>query len=256
MLEDVHMVQIQFDGRELARAEGRHGLGRNRDDLGYLAHAQLAACFGELAPKPFHVRSRRRGLEVLGYGSADADELRRRAEEFAEPAFAGTWSDLQSKEMKLALAPGRRFGFEVRVCPVVRLASDRELPLRARKEGETTGLHRFRAGSEVDVYLRDLGEEGLEAGATRRESYERWLREQMAPAVDIVNLDLLRFQLSQLFRRTQGRDRKGRRLKRPDATFTGDLEVREPSAFASLLAQGVGRHRAFGFGMLLLRPPS
>jgi CRISPR system Cascade subunit CasE len=26
-------------------------------------------------------------------------------------------------------------------------------------------------------------------------------------------------------------------------------------AFRALLARGVGRHRAFGFGMLLLRPP-
>jgi CRISPR system Cascade subunit CasE len=40
----------------------------------------------------------------------------------------------------------------------------------------------------------------------------------------------------------------------PDATFTGVLQVRDPDAFAGLLARGIGRHRAFGFGMLLLRP--
>jgi len=32
--------------------------------------------------------------------------------------------------------------------------------------------------------------------------------------------------------------------------------VRDPTGFAALLARGVGRHRAFGFGMLLLRPPA
>jgi CRISPR system Cascade subunit CasE len=30
--------------------------------------------------------------------------------------------------------------------------------------------------------------------------------------------------------------------------------VADPAAFAQLLARGVGRHRAFGLGMLLLRP--
>jgi CRISPR system Cascade subunit CasE len=35
--------------------------------------------------------------------------------------------------------------------------------------------------------------------------------------------------------------------------FNGVLEVTEPGTFASSLARGIGRHRAFGFGMLLLR---
>ncbi|WP_083761830.1 type I-E CRISPR-associated protein Cas6/Cse3/CasE [Alkalilimnicola ehrlichii MLHE-1] len=57
-----------------------------------------------------------------------------------------------------------------------------------------------------------------------------------------------------------GRGRPGRtptgktRLVRPDALVTGRLTVRDPDTFATLVARGVGRHRAFGFGMLLLRP--
>jgi CRISPR system Cascade subunit CasE len=38
--------------------------------------------------------------------------------------------------------------------------------------------------------------------------------------------------------------------------MTGILEVTGGEAFARLLARGVGRHRAFGFGMLLLKPVS
>jgi CRISPR system Cascade subunit CasE len=41
----------------------------------------------------------------------------------------------------------------------------------------------------------------------------------------------------------------------PDAVLEGVLEVVDGEAFAALLRRGVGRHRAFGFGMLLLRPP-
>ena len=42
--------------------------------------------------------------------------------------------------------------------------------------------------------------------------------------------------------------------RRPDVTFRGTLQVTDPDRFHALLARGVGRHRAFGFGMLLLRP--
>ena len=40
----------------------------------------------------------------------------------------------------------------------------------------------------------------------------------------------------------------------PDLVIAGELNVSDPAAFRALLARGVGRHRAFGFGMLLLRP--
>ena len=37
--------------------------------------------------------------------------------------------------------------------------------------------------------------------------------------------------------------------------MSGTLRVTDPAAFAAGLARGIGRHRAFGFGMLLLAPP-
>ena len=39
-----------------------------------------------------------------------------------------------------------------------------------------------------------------------------------------------------------------------NGTVEGTLTVGDPDAFSRLLARGIGRHRAFGFGMLLLRP--
>jgi CRISPR system Cascade subunit CasE len=48
--------------------------------------------------------------------------------------------------------------------------------------------------------------------------------------------------------------RKKRLVCGPDATFEGRLQIGDPQAFAELVARGVGRYRAFGFGMLLLRP--
>jgi CRISPR system Cascade subunit CasE len=49
--------------------------------------------------------------------------------------------------------------------------------------------------------------------------------------------------------------RNGRRIEGPDAVVHGTLTITDPVAFAGLLARGVGRHRSYGYGMLLLRPP-
>ena len=65
----------------------------------------------------------------------------------------------------------------------------------------------------------------------------------------------MQFHLETLLRRTQGERRTARpRLRKPDVTMQGALTVRDPPQFDALLRRGVGRHRAFGFGMLLLRP--
>jgi hypothetical protein len=40
----------------------------------------------------------------------------------------------------------------------------------------------------------------------------------------------------------------------PDAILRGEFVVKDPASFAAVLTNGVGRHRAYGYGMLLLRP--
>ena len=59
----------------------------------------------------------------------------------------------------------------------------------------------------------------------------------------------------QLFQRTRAvRKRQSRYSEGPDALMRGVLTVTDGQAFAELLARGVGRHRTYGYGMLLLRP--
>ena len=48
----------------------------------------------------------------------------------------------------------------------------------------------------------------------------------------------------------------GARGERPNVVLEGTLRVTDADTFRALLARGVGRHRAFGFGMLLLRRPA
>jgi CRISPR system Cascade subunit CasE len=81
-------------------------------------------------------------------------------------------------------------------------------------------------------------------------------------AAQLLDARMTRFQLSDVLRRTQAGDgaisgdRKRRQVGGPDAVFNGQLQIADPVAFAALVARGVGRHRAFGFGMLLLKPPA
>ena len=69
------------------------------------------------------------------------------------------------------------------------------------------------------------------------------------------DVHLAGFQRQQVVRRTQAVGsalRRGCVIDGPDALLKGHLRVRDSADFAKLLTRGVGRHRAFGFGMLLL----
>lgn len=242
-MADFFLVQIFLDSRALERRRADHGLPTRSTDLGYLVHGQLAACFGEMAPKPFCVRDRGGRLEVLGYADADKDALRAQVETFADPVFAEALLDLATKKMPATWSEGQRLGFEIRACPVVRLAH--------------RGPNGEKEGAEVDAFLHACWQVEKGEPVDRAAVYESWLREQLAPAASLERATLDRFRLPHLHRKTQaspgGREMKA--IARPDATFHGELTVADAAAFPALLRRGVGRHRAFGFGLVLLRPP-
>ncbi len=165
-----------------------------------------------------------------------------------------------------ALSAGRLLGFRVRLCPAVRI-----------------GRHhpRLAHGAEVDPYLAHLLREeaalgdmpadarratAVAATPSREEVYRDWLAARLAPAARLKEARLVSLCGARLWRKgtpgsttsaPQGHPRPqhgGRAaIERRMAVFEGTLEVADAAAFAGLLARGVGRHRAFGFGMLLLR---
>ena len=88
---------------------------------------------------------------------------------------------------------------------------------------------------------------------TREQVYAEWLSarfEQKGGAtLELDSVKLVSFQRTRAHRKLRARHTEG-----PDAVMRGVLTVTDPEAFASTLAQGIGRHRSYGFGMLLLRP--
>lgn len=222
------------------------GLPMRQVDLGYLVHCLLKEVFGEQAPQPFDIRdSSGRTLELLAYTQRDRDALRQHADAFADPERhdALDWDQFHQKPMPEAWPAPHELGFEVRVCPVVRAASDTQ---------------HYSQGSEVDAFLTRCAESEEEESVPGREQvYREWLAEQLRRrgGVELLEARMQAFQLRKLTRRRQGSERKARVFTRPDARIQGRLRVRDADQFPELLQRGIGRHRAFGFGMLLLRPP-
>ena len=242
MVPDLCMVRMRFDLAKLFELGRRRRLPLRQADLGYLIHCELKELFGAEAPGPFsYDEPHGRMVPVLAYTRRDKDELVQHAATFADPAVhaACDMRGIEEKTMPRAWPSRARFGFEVRACPVVRMSS--------------AGEH-HRKGAEVDAFLARCWKT---KGTVEREAvYREWLDGELARrgGVALVSFGLKAFQRERLLRRDHAGERRSHPTERPDARFSGELEVTDGPAFEALLARGIGRHRAFGFGMLLLRP--
>lgn len=236
----LHLIRLQPDMTLVMRWAARQDvLPDDEDELGYALHALLAATFGPLRPQPFAaLREPGQSPALLAYSAHPAAALTAQAAT-ADPEAAAAigLAGVAGKPMPEVFATGRVLGFAVRVRPTV----------RTDRDGDRDKVR------EIDAYLAALRGTTEDAGPPRAEVYAGWLRERLAAggaAVEQLTLDS--FRLSPVHRRGAGR--RLHRVRGPAASFRGRLVVRDPDLFAALLARGVGRHRAFGFGMLLLRP--
>lgn len=240
MSEPLRMLRLGLDARLLTAWAVRRRLTRPGDDLGYALHCLTRELFGPLAPKPFHLAERRSGLSLYGYGAATAAALRAQAAAFADPELCAVapLEDLAVKEMPAGFEPGRRLGFEVRVRPT--------------RRGDRNGDRRQVV--ETDAFLQEAAAKPGEA-LERMTVYRVWLGEELARdgAAALLGGRPLAYRRTRLLRPRA--DRSLAAIEGPDLVFAGQLAVVDAAAFAGLLARGLGRHRAFGFGMLLLRPP-
>ena len=237
-LEQIYLIHLRPMLDRLLPWAQRQGLvpDRGQGDLGYAFHAALKAAFADLAPQPF---SYRQSQGLLAY-SPHGEDLRM-AMALATPEVAdmlGLDATAQTPGLLIrafpqSWKPGQRLAFELRVRPVVR-----------------------KDDKELDAFL-SAALRAPDAVLTRETVYADWLKRQFAGAAELHELRMTEFQLSAVLRQGAVAD-EGRRGKHavpgPDAVFTGVLQVSDGAAFAALVARGIGRHRAFGFGMLLLKP--
>lgn len=241
--ETLYLLHTQPDPQRLAAWAARHRLLDKEGDLGYALHALLQAAFGEQAPQPFRYLDAEQGL--LAYTRLDATGLAQLGA-LAEPdvsAALGLGQTRQHGGMNVRPFPTQwaadhTLGFEVRVRPIIR-------------EGKT--------GRERDAFLA-AAEKAQGSVLDRGEVYVQWLRDVLARqgGAELLNARMTRYQQLGVTRKSQKGNaedvRHSRLVSGPDAVLVGQLRVTNSQAFAQLLASGLGRHRAFGFGLLMLRP--
>lgn len=268
----LHLVRLPVDPRALAAFAVANRA--SDDDGGYALHLALRRRFGEAGPQPFRLFADGPAPpHLLGYVE-DAAAL---GDASALPAVDPRLDDIFIDSPRLRPMPeqwreGARYGFEVRVRPVVRFgkrlqAVRADLPAAQAKDGWWA-----RAG-EVDAWVagRTRGDDGgrwaddardmaavraaMEASPTRETTYLGWLAKRLMEAAALGDdAGLRQFRRARTRRSSHGQP--GRKsAEGPDALIGGTLTVTDPAAFSALLARGVGRHAAFGFGMLLLSPP-
>ncbi|WP_019517436.1 type I-E CRISPR-associated protein Cas6/Cse3/CasE [Sphingomonas sp. Mn802worker] len=249
----LHLLRVGVDRRALHHFAIARRL--DDDDAGYALHAALLARFGAAAPRPFRfLPDHPRGPHLLGY-LADTEALADAAAlPPADALIAAIFADHQLQPMPAAWRAGARYAFEVRVRPVVRFGS------QARAARADRGAWQPRAG-EIDAYVaacERAAAAGDDTAAVAHEPvYADWLAARLAGAAVIEHAGLRDFRRSRTRRNTHARadGPRTRAVEGPDAVMAGTLAIADPAAFADLLARGVGRHAAFGFGMLLLAPP-
>lgn len=239
------LLRLQPDMQALARWASATQQPALRDDAGYLLHGAMAAALGELAPQPFAVRRRGEHVEVVGYTCAGPEALQRALQ--LPPADARAAAALGLRDVAMDQLPGdwrrgERLSFEARVAPVVRSRS-------------------ARPGAVVEVDAAWHPSFAQDRPGDRVHAYGQWLARELSRdgAALLQDWQLHAFALARIARRGQraAGDSRPRGLAHgllPDLTVRGELLVQEPAAFGALLARGLGRHRAFGYGCLLLAP--
>lgn len=241
----LYLIQANVQLGPLYRWAGRRQLMPTAFDEGYALHCLLNGSFGEGVFRPFRLMSVRGASEasLYGYSTLNVDELENAAASYAEPEFSTIVAQLKSKQMPESFSTGRTLGFDLKIRPVRR---------NRLKEGGSP--------QERDAYQVAAMAQGAVSGATpsalsREDVYLKWLVERLsANGAELNpqrNAKLVSFQRVLAIRRAG--QRKG--TEGPEAIIQGEITVTDSALFQQLLHRGVGRHCAYGYGMLLLRPP-
>lgn len=241
-MKPLFMIELEFDVVALYRFLHTQGLSGGEDDaeLGYEIHAWLGAAFADIAPRPWRLlMDKHRPPRILAYAPHAASAFQQRMIEFAEPGVFQVCPEPQLMIASRSMPEwqkGRKLRFQTLVCPVGRKA---------------------RSGIEKDLFLIHADNQDSTQKLSRETVYCEWAEQKLDHySVTVNSIRLAGFRLVKQRRQTQ--TTKGKRvfhhIVRPQALLEGEITIKDPHKFTLLLRHGIGRHRAFGFGMILLRP--
>ena len=228
----LNLMQGQIDLVKLARWSAEQRI----SDPDRALHCLMYGSFGASSvPKPFLAKVHGSGQSaagvVLGYTTLTAEELQQTARETQTVAMEAV---MAPEAIRTTATPdhwetGTQFRFSVRVFPT-----------------ERGRWYKGDKRSERDIYQPDkVGE------ISRAQLYCEWVAERLRQQGGAVPLEDTLAMTSYATRRIR-RQRTATFFTATEATISGALAVIDPEGFSRLLATGIGRHRAYGYGMILL----
>jgi CRISPR system Cascade subunit CasE len=226
-----YLVDVRIDARSMyswAKAIGLLGA-----DEGYIVHSLICAAYGSHRMQPFRIYSDKASgqIRLLGYSVISSSDLTNERTAVAEPLVSAAFVSEVCKEMPSSWRKGATFNFNILVAPVVTISRTRQ---------------------ETDAFLRSP------PGSLREDVYAEWLQKRFEGKASISDLTMKSFALQKVSRRgkadEEGHRVLGKHFTIPTAEFEGKLSVVDGDAFNTLFTSAVGKHGAFGFGALLLRP--
>lgn len=241
MTAPLYLIKCFVNNQALRHFAYEQGAMKGEIDEGYLMHSLMKALWLEEAPRPFFCGETRNrptlggfSNSFLAYSRHSIQQLRELSDPEHRPLI--NWVTSRCCEMP-TYREGQTVNFMVRTIPTERLKG-----LKGERDPFREAQRRGEEMPSRDALYRTWLELRLQGAAT--------------PAAKLARFEIRRFEYNRVFRKgglkVDG-TRESYRVTCPDIVVHGGLQVGNAEAFAALLARGVGRHRAFGYGMLLLQ---
>lgn len=201
------------------------------DYLGCALHALTSEALGHLRLMTYRamgVSAGRPFAQLYGYATISGAELEKIARRCSPPEHWGVIDFRQYAEREIK--PDFQRGEIVRI------------NVLTRPVAMSRFFSRGRWRKEVDVADLLIERDGRNP-ADRDWIYGEWLAQRLSAAGDLLS---------------EGFEVRHVREAGPagvNAVLEGDVKIRDPAALFDLLHSGIGRSRAYGHGMLILRPP-
>jgi CRISPR system Cascade subunit CasE len=203
------------------------------DDDSLVLKSVLTEAFGGPMIRPWVIQAQRGPLAIIvGYSLLSGPDLERRRA-LALPSLQLATGEALSVPMP-PIRKGDCFRFAVRLVPSVRVT-----PKEGRRHGER------------DAFLAAFDEAGEGANLKREGVYIAYLRGKLLGA-ELEACMLAQFQLRRFARPKAESGHSQKTL--PEASLVGTLTVKDQVEFTNTITRGIGRHRAYGFGMMRLEP--
>ena len=216
---------------------GATAIGLN--DPNYVIKSVLKETFGDMSPRPWRIQAFQPdgSIMILGYTGATHDDMANMVND-ALPRL----SDVFQKD-EIAIRPVRRFGvgeiFDIH-CHFSGMVS------LTREHGRSW---------EKDAYYKELADAraGGREPRDKNEVYQDIFHRHVAPGFDVLASRVVGFTLAKFSHKDERRRPTKTSSLVPAIDIVCRARVRDPDLVAALLATGVGRAKAYGYGMLLLR---